>query len=98
MIDHKKIAGILCETVPFPMGYGVVVGVGLNINMQADILQSIDQPATSMKEETQKEWIIGEIAKELAANFSSALDCFLKRGFQDFLPKFRKAIIAKKLL
>lgn len=49
LVGDKKICGILSEGVP---GFGVVVGVGLNVNMDLEALAQIDQPATSLRIET----------------------------------------------
>lgn len=51
-VGSKKIAGILCETIQQPNSPGVVIGIGLNVNMTAEDLQKIDQPATSLLAET----------------------------------------------
>ena len=48
LIDGKKIAGILCETVPVENMIGVIIGVGLNVNMTAEMLALIGRPATSL--------------------------------------------------
>ncbi len=69
MVNHKKIAGILCETVPFPHQLGIVIGVGLNVNMPASLLNTIDQPATSLLEETQQEWSIEGVLFDLKKYF-----------------------------
>ncbi len=65
LVNGEKIAGILSETIPFPPQLGVIIGVGLNVNMSKEELDQIDQPATSLKNETQKEWDIPKILEEL---------------------------------
>lgn len=52
-VRGRKIAGLLAERAG---GVGVVIGVGLNVNMTAGELARIDQPATSMNCETGLEW------------------------------------------
>jgi BirA family biotin operon repressor/biotin-[acetyl-CoA-carboxylase] ligase len=47
-VNGKKIAGILCETVQNSLSMGIVVGIGLNVNMSYEYLERIDQPATSL--------------------------------------------------
>ncbi len=52
LVEHKKIAGILCETVPLGSSTGVILGIGLNVNSSEDDLQNVGQPATSLLLET----------------------------------------------
>lgn len=56
LVNQKKIGGILCETVPLLPHVGVVIGLGLNVNMDLSSLATIDQPATSLLAETGKTW------------------------------------------
>lgn len=63
-VNGKKIAGILCETVPLSSSdqrCGVVVGIGMNINMDSKELSLIDQPATSLFVETGTLWSPAQI-------------------------------------
>lgn len=93
LVNRKKIAGILCETEHLPPQFGVVIGLGLNINMSDEELAKIGQPATSLKLETQKEWEIAEILEGIKTGFQKDLDRFLDEGFTPFLPTFRKLIL-----
>ncbi|HBM15694.1 MAG TPA: biotin--[acetyl-CoA-carboxylase] ligase [Lentisphaeria bacterium] len=53
---ERKLAGVLCETVSDTHNNirGVVIGIGININMAKEQLDSIDRPATSIFNETGK--------------------------------------------
>jgi len=93
LVNGKKIAGILCETEHLPPHFGVVIGVGVNINMREEELAKIGQPATSLSQETQKEWDIPQILEEIQTVFQKDLDHFLNEGFTPFLPTFRKLIL-----
>lgn len=70
MIRSKKAAGILCETValhdPTELT-GIVIGIGLNVNMPMERLAKIGQPATSLMVETGRPYEIKEITALLAA-------------------------------
>ncbi len=46
-----KIAGVLCETKAGPNG-GMVIGIGVNLNMGAEDLAGLGRPATSVLVET----------------------------------------------
>jgi len=55
LVDGKKICGILSERVETAFAKasevkrsGIIVGIGLNMNMVAEEAKSIDRPATSM--------------------------------------------------
>jgi BirA family biotin operon repressor/biotin-[acetyl-CoA-carboxylase] ligase len=49
MVDGKKIAGILSEAITQGLQVkGVVLGFGINLAMSQEILDRIDQPATSL--------------------------------------------------
>lgn len=51
LINHKKICGILTETVICGQSVkGVIVGIGLNIRLTAEERQSIDQPVAAIQD------------------------------------------------
>ncbi len=49
LVDGKKICGILSERVE---PEGIIVGIGLNVNMSSEEAEAIGRPATSMLIET----------------------------------------------
>ena len=53
-IKEKKIAGVLCESVINSSGEidGVIIGMGINLNMPEQQVLKIDKPATSILTET----------------------------------------------
>ncbi len=56
-VNGRKIAGLLAERAGDD---GVVLGVGLNVNMTSDEIAQIDQPATSLSNETGVKWDVAE--------------------------------------
>jgi len=75
-----KIAGLLAERAGDD---GVVLGVGLNVNMTADQLAMIDQPATSIKNETGAEWNVKDVLHILLSqHLPHWLACWENNGFQ----------------
>lgn len=72
----KKLCGVLAETVQG----GVVIGVGMNVNVPVET----NQPTTSLIELTGREWdlnqltqqIIAEFQKDLQLDFSEFQECF----------------------
>jgi BirA family biotin operon repressor/biotin-[acetyl-CoA-carboxylase] ligase len=93
LVNDKKVAGILCETVYEPNYFAVIVGIGLNVNMLAQDLASVGQPATSLFVETQKTHDVRGLLNRLKECFAEDLALFLKEGFTPFLPLFRSLII-----
>ncbi len=67
----RKIAGILCESATSKQqSAGIVAGVGINLNMPANIINSIDQPATSLMHETGKKINFKKVVKKLAKSLN----------------------------
>ncbi len=84
LIQGKKMAGILCETEEkqesvFPndfsgcLGIQVFLGIGINVNMTADDCAAIDQPATSLLQETGHPWDKQALLQELLEQFTNDL-------------------------
>ena len=75
LVDSKKIGGVLTEveSIEESNEMGVVVGIGLNINMQADELTNIPKAATSILLETKKESSLASLTEKLAT-------CFIKKN------------------
>ena len=95
LVRGKKIAGILCETVHLPPSFGVVIGIGLNVNMPLETLQEVGQPATSLLDQLGKKVDVGVVKEALIASFSSKLDLFLQKGFAPFQQEFRHYLLFK---
>lgn len=69
VVNSKKIAGILTEV----QGDLIIVGIGLNVNMDESELKKIPKTATSMLCETKITSSVTHIQKELVDNFSAFL-------------------------
>ena len=69
---ERKIAGILCETASSSKQKiaGIVAGVGININMSTELINSIDQPATSLLHETSSKFNLKKVVKKLAKSLN----------------------------
>ncbi len=48
LVGSAKICGILSERIESPSNTGIIVGIGLNVNMSSAEAAAIDRPATSM--------------------------------------------------
>lgn len=65
LIRGKKVAGVLCETIFHTEYIEVILGFGLNVNMGKEDLAQIDQPATSLKNETGRHWDKERLLKQI---------------------------------
>jgi BirA family biotin operon repressor/biotin-[acetyl-CoA-carboxylase] ligase len=93
VIGQKKLGGILCEVVEAPTGWANIIGLGLNINMQKSLLDTIDRPASSLMEECGYSLDLASLAEEVHQRFHNCLSDYLKNGFAPFLSSFKKALI-----
>ncbi len=84
LIEKKKIAGILCETVPQVKSMGVILGVGFNVNMELAALEKITQPATSLFNELKKKEDVTAILGQLTDYFQHDLKLYFEKGFEPF--------------
>ena len=84
LIDGKKIAGILSETVMSGnILKGIVVGIGVNLNSNNDSISSIpDKVATSLNLEIGKDVDLDVFMNELTEEFFKNYDAFLENGFE----------------
>ncbi|MEZ5315159.1 MAG: biotin--[acetyl-CoA-carboxylase] ligase [Chlamydiales bacterium] len=74
LVADKKIGGILCETKECSTKIGMIIGLGLNVNMSEEMFSKINQPATSLKCETKKVWKISRVLKKILLSFHKALN------------------------
>jgi BirA family biotin operon repressor/biotin-[acetyl-CoA-carboxylase] ligase len=88
LVDNKKIGGVLTETTPQNHSTGIILGLGLNINMPETILESIDQPATSLHLILNKQVKPSSLLEPLLEQFTSHLEQLKIRGFAFFRHRF----------
>ena len=67
-VEDRKLAGLLSESARIENGRvtAVVSGIGINVNLPSDALKAIDQPATSLLAETNREFNLDFFSKKLA--------------------------------
>lgn len=114
IINDRKCAGILCGLNPFftvmntvdgqytDTYYAAIVGIGLNVNMTADIARekydettdTFKVPFTSMHIESGKIWDVQDILTRVIKSVTSAVDCLLReKNFErDFLPEVKRRL------
>lgn len=92
LLEGKKVAGILCETTPLSDHLGVVLGIGLNVNMPLDLLEKIDRPAASLLSASGKKHDIAKVLERLMHHFGEDLQLFIGEGFHPFLKEYRERL------
>lgn len=81
LINGKKISGILAESVFLGNDFkGVIVGIGVNLNLDEDQIKNIDIPATSLYIETGASINKNEFLNKLLDNFKNDWEDFLLNG------------------
>lgn len=95
LLDGKKVAGILCETVSLEDRIGVVLGIGINVNMSKELLETIDQPATSLAQLSGQTWTLEQILEPLLKQFLKDLNLLQNRGFEPFRKTYEQFLAYK---
>jgi BirA family transcriptional regulator, biotin operon repressor / biotin---[acetyl-CoA-carboxylase] ligase len=82
LVGGRKIAGLLAETVVEGAEFlGLVLGLGVNLNLNDAMLKSIDQPATSLAALTAKSVNVSDFRNAVLVDFFEHCDAFLVSGF-----------------
>lgn len=95
LIAGKKVAGILCETVVMEEHLGIVLGFGINVNMSQELLDMIDQPATSLAEQSGHLWKIEQILEPIVKQFVQDLQLLERHGFVHFQKEYEEILAYK---
>ena len=83
LINGKKIAGFLAESEFIGQKCkGVIVGCGINLNLDKEELENIDIPATSIFNETNKKVDKKEFLDLFLSTFEKEYDEFLLNGIK----------------
>lgn len=94
-LSKKKLSGILCETSFHGEIVDIFLGIGINVNMESSDLNQIDQPATSLKQETHRAWDRKELLEKLQKQFLHDLALFKTHGFTPFHSLFENLLAHK---
>ena len=91
LLNEKKTSGILAETV-FRGGSfrGLVLGIGVNLNVSFDDLDKIDRPATAVNIELGKSVDRESFLQGLLGKFFENYDDFLANGFKSIKSEYVK--------
>lgn len=91
LLEGEKIAGLLAETVTQGEFLGLVLGLGVNLNLDVETLATIDQPATSLSTWSGQSVDVREFRDAVLDDFFSRYDKFLTIGF----PMIRSEYLAR---
>ncbi len=86
LVNTRKICGILSERID-PTAVqpaGIIVGIGLNINLSSEEAETIDRPATSMMIETGQRFVLKDMLDSLLPRLADWINLWKKGGFQAF--------------
>lgn len=95
LIEGKKIAGILTETISLQDRIGVAVGIGINVDMSDEFLKTIDQPAISLAQLSPQVWETEQILGPILHQFLDDLEILKKNGFAPFQKGFNQLLAFK---
>jgi len=90
LVGDRKIAGILAQSNFFGDRLeGLVLGVGINLNLEDQDLRSIGRPAASLNLLTGAPVDRDRFLEELAARFFGGYDDFLAEGFPSIIEAYQ---------
>jgi BirA family biotin operon repressor/biotin-[acetyl-CoA-carboxylase] ligase len=95
LLDGKKLAGVLCDNLALETKRAIVLSIGVNVNMTQEILDTIDQPATSLAVFSKKPWDEQALLDALCIQFLSDLQEIMQQGFTPFLARYDRYLIKK---
>ena len=96
---ERKIAGILCEGIPGNGKLtGIVIGIGVNINLPPALIEKIDQPATSVLYETGRKHEVQSFVRTLAECLAARYDASCRDLLQTYAEwKKRNRIVGREV-
>ena len=83
LVRGMKIGGILCQksNVKVPVENAIIVGMGINVNMQGTDAASLEKPATSLLIETGRTYPIKEVLEIILDILPHWIDRWEEGGF-----------------
>ena len=83
LVGNAKISGILAESsMSNNKIEGIVLGLGLNVNLRKETLDNIDQKATSIGVLTGQQYDVEKILRKICDEFFENYDAFIQGGFE----------------
>lgn len=88
LIQKKKVGGILTETIQLPDKIGIVLGLGINLQLTDKEISAISQPVTSLAAFSNKCYIPGDVLPPIVEVFLKNLQILEEKGFAVFQKSF----------
>ena len=83
LVENAKISGILAEShMENNSIKGIVLGLGLNVNLKDETIEKIDQKATSIHNLTGRNYDCEIITRQICDEFFKNYDEFTQKGFE----------------
>lgn len=95
LVADRKIGGVLTETIPIEHQIGIILGLGLNVNMPEELLKTIDQPATSLHRVLKKTIEPSSLIQPLLQHFIPCLKQLKAAGFAPLRSRFEELLCHK---
>lgn len=74
LVGEAKICGILTERIDHGRDALLILGIGLNVNADAERLSALDRPATSMRIENDETYVIDHVLEALLPRLGEWID------------------------
>ena len=104
LINGKKVCGILCESkLKKNVIQGIVLGIGINLNMPEEIINQIDRPATSLNlvlnRKIDKQLFLEQLLDEFFANYKKVVEdgfLYIKNDYINSLSYVNQKVYIQK--
>ena len=92
LINYKKICGVLLNQVPSQdsRSANCIIGIGINVNMDANGASQIDQPTTSISIETNQAYPVQSVLKHVLIHLDKQIELWENKGFAAIKPTWLK--------
>lgn len=101
MLNKKKVGGILCETTTPISGetqYALLLGVGLNVNMEQAQCDMCNQPVSSLAVEAKRPFDKEQVLSALDMNLKICIRQLLEKDFASFRDELNSMLAFKNEL
>lgn len=99
-VDGHKLAGILIELSGDASGdCEIMVGCGINVHMTEQLLAQVDQPTTSLDQQTEQPLDRSALLAAIGNHLVALLDSFADTGFEAWQSRWkeRDALVGKRV-
>ncbi len=93
LLNGKKLAGVLTETLSVEDNWMVASGLGINVNLPLEGLKEVSRPATSLLQETGTPHSIPELLESITAYYKKNLAYLTEEEFPIFLNYYKRHLL-----